>query len=173
MRKVQHCGWFVCGVACAIAAVHATEFVDIRITEDCRPAILQNAFLMQGGIDVITTEGGEEMLVGVGAGVVSPGDQGPTARLAAERKAKAKADRAIAQFLRAEVSTSTTLELETTVETELIGDQEVARKKRIERYLKTLTMERATMGRRIRQIGSWTRADGEVAYVAVGIFPDM
>jgi hypothetical protein len=173
VRTVLSCGCFTFVIASALAATRGAEFVEIRVLEEFHDSLLQNSFLMQGGIDVVTTDKGEEMLVGVGVCVFPQGDQGSAAKLAAERKAKANADRAIAQFLRADVSTTTTLQLETSVETEKIGEQEVERRKRVSKYLQTYMEERATMARRIKQIGSWLDSERQFMYVAVGIFPEM
>ena len=149
------------------------DFVDIQLHPDYREAVLANQFLMHGAVDVITTANDGEVLVGVGVVALKEGSNNHAASaLAAQTVAKAKAKRAVAQFLRSDVSTESTIRRETREETVQSEGGQTERVKRVQRFFETHIAERATMVRRVKDLGSWMSSDRTTLYAACGVFPE-
>lgn len=173
MRSFMDWGATVVLLISLSVSANGEDFVDIRLHPDYREAVLANEFLAHGAVDVITTAKDGEVLVGVGVVALKDGSSNPAASaLAAQTVAKAKAKRAVAQFLRSEVSTESTIRRETREESMQTEGGQIERVKRVQRFLETHIAERATMVRRVKDLGSWMSSDRTTLYAACGVFPE-
>jgi hypothetical protein len=142
--------------------------IDSEVNPEYEPALRGNKTLIAwGGVDTLTLNNGAEVLIGVGQVSIKPGSD----LLKWRRVAELKASRAVSEFLRADVSSvSTLLKKTTTISSDTEGEEQ-RRSSRVEKFLNAHVVQRTQMTMRIETIGHWASADGKYGYVAVVVAP--
>lgn len=142
--------------------------IEVEIDSAYEPALRANEHLLRwGGVDALTLKNGVEVLVGVGQVKIQPGDD----FVAWRRVAETKASRAVAEFLRADVSSVSTLVKNSTTITEVADGELQQRSRRVERFLSSRIEQRTELTARIKTVGHWTSSDGRYGYLAVAVVP--
>lgn len=142
--------------------------VEVEVDSAYEPALRKNEYLVRwGGVDTLTLTNGVEVLVGVSQVRIKPGDD----FLAWRRLAESSASRAVSEFLRADVSSISTLVKKSTMISEEADGELQQRSRRVEKFLSSRIEQRTEMAARMKTIGHWTSADGKYGYLALAVVP--
>lgn len=158
--------WFV--VLSMVAHGDFPGCVEVEVDSAYEPALRTNEYLVRwGGVDTLTLKNGVEVLVGVGQVRIKAGDD----FLAWRRVAESSASRTVGEFLRADVSSISTLVKKSTTISEESDGQLQQRSRRVEKFLSSRIEQRTEMAARIKTVGHWISADGRYGYLAVAVVP--
>jgi hypothetical protein len=142
--------------------------IDSDVKPEYEPALRGNEYLVRwGGVDSLTLKNGAEVLVGVGQVSIKPGVD----FLVWRRVAESKASRSVSEFLRADISSISTLVKSTTMISDDMNGELQQRSRRVEKFLSSRIDQRTQMAARIETIGHWASKDGKYGYVAVAVKP--
>jgi hypothetical protein len=158
--------WFV--ILSTFAHGEFPGCLEVEVDSAYEPALRANEHLVQwGGVDTLTLKNGVEVLVGVGQVRINTGDD----FLVWRRVAELKASRSVAEFLKADMASISTLVKNSTTTSEEVDGELQKRSRRVEKFLSSRIEQRTKMAGRIKTVGHWTSADGKYGYLAVSVVP--
>ena len=155
----------------AVGRGESSGHTEQELDPDYERVLLANTFLMQaGGVDTLTLEDGTEVLIGVGQ-VVIKADATPADMLKAQRIAQQKATATVGQFLQTDVTTVSELIKKTTVDSREVNGQLESRARRVEKFVSEHISTRSQLKARVKPVGFWRSADGNLQFAAVAVAP--